>query len=202
MNPIRISVTDLDALAYYHQSDDMDLDTIKRRLRKKEPPTPQLLSGRGFHLALEQAATGDELGVIERDGYTFDFTKLDAELSLPPVREKFITGHLHVSGMDVELRGKIDGDDGLTVYDHKATGQFDPDSYTDSYQWRAYLFMTGRQRFQHNVFTRKIKGDTVQVTGLHTLVNYAYPGMDQDLYQGVRDYLLFAMQHLPEKFSG
>lgn len=198
---VRISVTDLDQVAYFRQSETMEVDELVRRLRREEPPTDALLSGRGFHLMLERAMEGDSISVFEADGYRFDLTGLDAELSLPPVREMFVSKKLVVDGIEVELRGKVDGDDGLTVYDHKAASRFDAEKYAQDYQWRAYLLMTGRKRFQHNVFVRKIKGQTIEVKELHPVVNYAYQGMEDDVIEGIRDYLAIAREHMPEKFN-
>lgn len=198
---VRISVTDLDQVAYWRQSEAMEVDELVRRLRREEPPTDALLSGRGFHRILELAGEGDSLEVVEADGYRFDFSALDAEISLPPVREMFISKRLVVDGIEVELRGKTDGDDGLTVYDHKAASRFDAEKYAADFQWRAYLFMTGRWRFQHNVFVRKIKGKDVVIKEFHPVVNYAYQGMERDVIEGIRDYLAVAKSYLPEKFN-
>jgi len=198
---VRISVTDLDQVAWFMGDDSMDVATLVRRLRRQEEPTDALLSGRAFHEVLERARSGEEIDTIERDGWTLDFTALDTELSLPPVREKFVSHRLTVDGTDVELRGKIDGDDGITVYDHKAASRFDAEKYAGDYQWRAYLLMTGRMRFQHNVFVRQIKDGVIRVREFHPVANYAYPGMEKDVIDGIREYLRIAREYLPEKME-
>lgn len=198
---LKLSVTDLDQVAYFMNTDSMDVSELIRRLRREEPPTDALLSGRSFHKVLERAQAGEDITIAEQDGYVFDFSQLDAELSLPPIREKFVSKTLVVDGVTVELRGKIDGDDGITVFDHKAASRFDAEKYAGDYQWRAYLMMTNRERFQHNVFVRKFDGNTVTIRELHPVVNYAYQGMERDVRDGISEYLRIAREYLPEKME-
>ena len=199
MKRIKVRVTDLDSVAYYKQSD-LTLEDLLRRLRREEEPSDQLLSGRAFHSVLEHASVGDELGVVEQDGWTIDFRLLESSIALPPIREQSLSRTFVVDGVEVELRGKVDGFDGVTVIDYKGASRFQPTVYIDNYQWKAYLLMTGASRFTHYVFVRKIDGRTVVMRELHRLTNYAYNGMEEAVIGSIRDYLAIAREHLPEQF--
>lgn len=38
------------------------------------------------------------------------------------------------------------------VIDHKLTSRYDPERYFNSWQWRAYLTITGKDKFRYQVF--------------------------------------------------
>lgn len=199
MSALRVSVTDVDSYRYYCGSD-KPLDELLAELRREAQPTPAMESGRAFHKMLEHAAEGEEISEFEADGYTFEFA-CDAELSLPPVRELKGEATIDVDGVDVTLVGKVDGIDGMRLWDHKPTTQFDVDKWADAFQWRAYLWMFACNRLTYNVFVRSIKGSHVRVREVHTLDFYRYPDMEWDMRSALRDFVAFARTHLPERFT-
>lgn len=198
---MRISVSDVDQYLYYRGDEDMELDAILRRLRREEPPTPAMAMGTAFHSILEDATDGDEFEEVERDGFRFVFG-MDAEMSLPPVRECKGEHPVMVDGIPVTLVGKVDGIDGMRIWDHKLTGRFDAEKFADAMQWRMYLWMFGAWQFTYNVFVRYEQPDgTILVKDLHSFDFYRYPGMEDDIMRELREYVAFVREHLPEKVA-
>lgn len=192
---MRVSVSSIDTYIYYRDSEDAELDELLRRLRGEEPPTPEMAMGTALHGILEDATAGMELDDVERDGFRFVFD-LDSELALPPVRECKGEMELDVDGTPVTLVGKVDGLDGVRVWDHKLTGRFDAERFANNTQWKLYLWMFGGRKFTYNVFTRYEKDDYVLIREFHPLNFYAYPGMEDDNMRALREYVAFATEHL------
>jgi len=198
---IRISVSDVDQYRYYRASEDMELDALLRRLRREEPPTPAMAMGTALHSILEDAKDGDELSIVERDGFVFHFA-FDSTVELPPIRECKGEMHLTVDGIPVTLVGKVDCLDGQRIWDHKLSGTFDAEKYADSMQWRMYLMMFRAWRFTYNVFVHYEQPDgTILVKDLHSFDFYRYPGMEDDIMRELREYVAFVREHLPEKVA-
>lgn len=198
---MRISVSDIDSYIYFRNSEEMELDAILRRLRREEEPTREMAMGTAFHAILEDASAGQEFSVLERDGFRFVFD-VDAELALPPVRECKGEMPIMVDGTPVTLVGKVDGIDGMRIWDHKLTGRFDAERYAENMQWRMYLWMFGAWQFTYNVFTRYEQPDgTILVREFHSFDFYAYPGMEADIMRELREYVAFVREHLPEKVA-
>lgn len=197
---LRISVTDLDQLAYYRQSDTMTLDELLDRLLRRTPPSPAMRAGSAFHSVLERAQAGDVLDDLEQDGFRFRFA-CEADLALPPVRELKAVRPMYVDGHEVALVGKVDAISAGRVWDHKLTGRCDMDRYADSIQWRAYLHMFSCQRFTYNVFTHRTEGDVVIITGVETFDFWWYPQLANDVREAVADFVAFAKQHMPHRLA-
>lgn len=196
---MRISVTTVDSYNYYRNSE-KSLSEFLAELRKEAPVTPEMESGRAFHSMLEHAAEGDEVDSFEADGYTFEFA-CNADLALPAIRELKGEAELTVDGEPITLVGKVDAVDGLRVWDHKPTTRFDVEKWTDAFQWRAYLWMFGCNRFTYNVFVRSVKNGHVKIREVHELDFYRYPGMEQDIRANLHEFVAFARQHLPERLE-
>lgn len=190
---MRISVSDVDQYLYYMRDEDMTLDELLRRLRRETPKTESMLAGTAFHRFLETAALGEVADFIS-DGFRFRLD-LDAEVSLPRIRE--LKGIRHYGPVD--LVGVVDAIHGSTVYDHKLSGRFDPERYTDAFQWRAYIAMFKADKFVYNVFTAKKDGDAWAITALDTLPLYRYDGLERDVERTLNEFVQFANQHLPER---
>ena len=139
---IRLSVSDLETYRYWKANEEADVPTLISRLRHEDPPTPAMEAGRAFASLFEGSTVGD-LAVKEVNGWTFDFTALDAEMAVPAVRELKAEVPFETPSGPVTLVGKVDGLDGTTVHDQKLTERWDAERYIDSLQWRAYLVMFG-----------------------------------------------------------
>lgn len=146
--------------------------------------TAKMAAGTAVHRALELAEDGD-LSADEQFGWKITFA-LDAELALPPLRE--IPMCREHNG--TTLFGRVDSITGATVRDIKTTAQVDADRYAESYQWRAYLWMSGRDRFVYDVLKVKIDEDaqTVSVVDYVPLVFARYPGLDRDVEMLLDEY--------------
>jgi hypothetical protein len=195
---IRLSVTDLDSMLYWRESEDMDFEALLTRLRGQEPPGPNMLAGRAFHKLLENASEGGEWFAAEQDGIRFDFA-IDEEIALPTIRELKAEYLFQTPSGPVTLVGKVDGLQGITVHDYKLTERFDAERYADSYQWRSYLLMFGAERFVYDVFVCRYDSARVYVFDYHRLPVCAYPGMAEDVYREVCALAEIVAKHVPQK---
>ena len=197
---LRVSVTDLDQLRWYRNSEDMELGTLLRRLRREEPPSEAMAAGKAFHSILEHAGEC-ELSSVEQDGFVFQFD-MDGEIDLSPIRELKAERVYTVGGMDVELVGVVDGITGTMVEDHKLTARFNVETYTDSLQWRCYLDMFDAASFRYNIFEARQDRDGIYVVyGYHFMTFYRYPGLRDDVERAVADFAQFAAEYLPERLA-
>jgi hypothetical protein len=192
-----VSVSDLESFRRYSVDEDFPLEVLLRQLRRLDEPNEKMRAGTALHSILENACELDVFTRIEQDGFTFRFD-CDGELPLPTVRELRGQRAYQANGAHVILKGRVDDLDGMTVEDHKFTGQFDAQGYGDSLQWRAYLSIFGATRFIYNVFV----GDKEERTGewvvkdFHRLPLYRYPEMESDLVRWIGRYVDFARTHL------
>lgn len=204
MNAIRVSVTDIDALRFYLHPPvpemEIELEALLRRLRREEPPTPAMLAGTAFHTALETIEDGDHDGFVVGD-YTFSFN-LDASIDLPIIRETKGELDVIVGDCRATLVGKVDGVYGKRVDDHKLTERFDAEKYLDSFQWKAYLHIFDADEFRWNIF-EAVEGapKNYVIRNFHPLKIHRYPGMAEDVERELREFVLFARDHLPERFQ-
>lgn len=197
---MRVSVTDIEQFRYYRDAEEMDLQTLLKRLRREEAPSEAMALGSAFHAFLERAVDGEH-AKVEIDGYTFSF-RGELAVALPSVREVRAIRTMQFDGDSVTVSGIVDAINATTVYDHKLTSQWDAEKYADSYQWRIYLWTLAKSRFVYNVFTRgDLKGSEVEIRACDILPLYSYPQMDADVERLIRDYLHFARSHMPEKFE-
>lgn len=197
---LRLSVSALDTLAYYEQSEDKTLAKVLQDLRGESPRTESMLAGTALHKFLENS--GDAIVTeFEQDGYTFRFD-CDDEISLAPVRELKGWKDYVVDGVNVRIVGKVDGIHGIRVDDHKFTSRWDAEKFTNSTQWRCYLDIFNARQFRYNVFVgRKNKDGIYVIREFHQLPLYRYPGMEQDVVRAIEHFVGFAREHLPEKFT-
>jgi hypothetical protein len=200
MSNIRISVSDLEAIRYWENSEDADLDKLLTDLRHEGAPNKFMLAGRAWAECMEHSTDGGH-ATLERLGYTFHFD-VDCALTLPPVREAKLTAVIETPSGTVTLVGKCDGYDGTTVYDQKLTEKPDPEKYTDSLQWRVYLMMFKARRFQYDVFECKRYSDEdrdITIVGYHPFTCYAYEGMERDVHNAVIRAAEIIKTYLPER---
>lgn len=200
MLSIRISATDIDQLLYYREADEMELADLIARLKHLMPSSEAMEAGTALHAALETAEPGDHPG-LSHDGFTFSF-ECDADLDLPPIREMKATREYLVDDVVVTLVGKVDAVHGKTIHDHKFTAKFDADRYLGSFQWRSYLEIFGADTFRWNIFeAHESAPKNYLIRNLHKLTMHRYPGMAETVERDIREFVVFARDHLPERFS-
>lgn len=200
MQALRVSATDIDALRRFYDEEDADLADLVRQLRHLMPSTEAMEAGTALHAALEHAPAGDHKG-FERDGFLFSFDT-DAEIDLPAIREMKATRDYLVDDVVVTLVGKVDCLHGKRIDDHKFTARFDADRYMDSYQWRVYLEVFGADLFRWNIFEAlESTPKHYLIRNVHKLEMHRYPGIAEDVERAVRAFVVFARDHLPERFQ-
>lgn len=171
-------------------------------MRRESEATEPMKAGSAFHALLERATEGEVYDLdgegVACEGFRFFFGQ-DIDLALPPVREELIERIYPTSSGPVLLRGKLDGRKGLEVTDYKlTTGQFDAERYAGSWQWKAYLDMTGAKRFRYVVFTSKLHGRRVFVNDAHPMTLWSYPEIGEQVRTQVDELASFVREHLPE----
>ena len=193
---IRLSVSDLETYRYWKANEEADVPTLISRLRHEDPPTPAMEAGRAFASLFEGSTVGD-LDVKEVNGWTFDFTALDAEMAVPAVRELKAEVPFETPSGPVTLVGKVDGLDGTTVHDQKLTERWDAERYIDSLQWRAYLVMFGASEFVYDVFSARYAGRYVNVSAYDRVAFYSYPNIRRDVERAVAELAGVVAQFVP-----
>jgi hypothetical protein len=202
MQTLRVSATDIDALAYFLGNEDAELADLLAQLRRQTSPTTAMLAGTALHKALELSEPGNH-GELSADGYTFEF-KTDAEVEIPEIRELKATRDYEIDGCLVTLVGKVDAIYGKRIDDHKFTSRYDAERFLGSMQWRVYLDVFGADEFRWNVFEgRPIPDDPTWyvINNVHRLTMHRYPGMEGDVVRALARFVEFARIHLPEKFG-
>lgn len=200
MQTLRVSATDIDTLRRFYDEEDADLADLIRQLRHLMPSTEAMEAGTALHKALELAEPGDYKG-FECDGFTFSF-ETEAEVDLPAIREMKATREYLFDDVHVTLVGKVDAINGKSVVDHKLTAKFDADRYLDSYQWKIYLEVFGADHFRWNIFEAMESAPrNYLIRNVHKLDMHRYPTIGEDVERQVRAFVLFARDHLPERFQ-
>lgn len=200
---LRTSPSDLEAVRFYHQVDDPDLDRLLSRLLRLEPPNEDMEAGSAFHTCVEQLPViGGRVPMMSANGYTFEFAPDVELLYLPPLREVKAEKVYMVDDVEVTVACVTDAMDATTVYDHKLSKKCDPEKYyLSSMQWRVYLDVFDCQRFVYNVFVCSGTGMKRKIRELNRISMYAYPEMEQDIRMAIREYINICREHLPEKIT-
>lgn len=197
---IRISATNLEAVRRWKDDPDRELADLLAYLRREVPPTEAMRAGTAFHRVLELSQDGDSLGVVEMDGFTFDF-QLEGEIAIPALREVKLEKHVCLRSVPVTLVGVVDAMEAMRIYDHKLTGRIDAENYTDSLQWRCYLDWFGADVFTYNLFEQY---QPVAEPGRYVIKSFApinfcrYPGMKADVEDAVLEYIDFVRTYAQE----
>ncbi len=202
MEALRVFASDLDTYRYCMAHEEADLSALLAQLRREMSPTPAMMAGTALHKALEDSvdATYESLSA---DGYTFELD-FSATLDIPDIREIKATRDYEINGCIVTLVGKVDAVYGNRVDDHKLTGRYDAERFVGSYQWRVYLDIFDADEFRWNVFEGRpsSKDDKhYRISALHPLTMHRHPGMTDDIFRALDQYVDFARIHLPEKFE-
>lgn len=150
-------------------------DFIRRMTTFEE--SPAMAAGTAVHGVIENAGFG-EVADGPSKGWHVKFD-LDAELPMPVFREIA----MQRTHKGITLFGRVDAMDANTIHDTKTTANVDVDRYLDSYQWRAYLWMSGRRSFVYDILKVKVEDDikVVTVTEYLPLKVSAYPNMARDV---------------------
>lgn len=188
---LRLRVTELEAFRVWRKDEELDAGWLFTRLLGQEPPSDAMQAGTAFHSALECAGEGD-LTTLAYGKYRFDFA-CDSIVPISTVKELEIEKQYG----DLLVTGHVDGLIGKEVVDYKTTGQFDPDRYMNSYQWRYYLDILEADRFRWEIFVISEFGQPFcySVRQHHTLIQARYPGLHEDCERLAREYVDFAAQH-------
>ena len=217
-----MSVGDLESLRYWKAQEDAPIEDLLSRLKREAPTTLQMEAGKALAKLFENAKPG-ELSSAEVDGWSFDFSRLDAELPLAPVRELKGEMLFDTPNGQVLLVGVTDGMNGKHLRDQKLTERWDAEKYTESLQWRAYLLMFQAHAFTYDVFvgkydlddervSRGFPGDDaygppipaarwVQVYDYHPVTFYTYPDIRRDVARAVCELAEIVATHIPERVS-
>lgn len=195
---MKLHVTDLDAMIWFNRLESMTAEDLQQRLLREAEPNEKMLMGTAFHAVLEDPPA--EINTIEKNGFTFRID-CDSEITIPPVREIRANNHYMINGIDVCLTGGCDGIDGRKVIDHKLTFNPNPDTYFESFQWRAYLDIFSADVFEYYLYHATEKKGEVVIKDISTLKMYRYPDMVHDLRQGIADLVEFIRENMPN-FGG
>jgi hypothetical protein len=153
MKAMRVTVTNLETFRLFHTEDWMDFDHLMASITGNEAFDPfTSMLGEHFHEALRLLGTGEH-DRLQHGRFIFDLSRVDAEITLLPLRELRASKKYTVGDHVIDVRGRVDGTDGVAVEDHKLKfGTFDAERYADSVQWKMYLDMIGGRVFRYNVF--------------------------------------------------
>lgn len=140
--------------------------------------SPKMAAGTAVHAVIEVAGFGELPAHADKNGWHIHFD-LDAVLPMPAAREI----PLQREHKGITLFGRCDAMDANTVHDTKTTSAIDLDRYLESYQWRSYLWMSGRHSFVYDILKVKVEEDTKVVTVQEyvPLKVSAYPGLARDV---------------------
>lgn len=182
---IRLSVTMLDTFVSGMADPDMTEYALAERLFGKFEPSAAMRAGTAFHYCLEHSQDADDLQLLLTSGNDrFVFVlpdSIDGTVELGKTRERKRVWRILP---DVDLVGKIDAETDFHVIDHKLTGRFDAERYMDSWQWRAYLAMTGKPMFAYQIFEHGGIGEPDD-QGNTVIEIKRYHRLEQSRYQGV-----------------
>lgn len=192
---MKFHVTDLDQMIWYRKIESMTKEDLVGRLLRTEPANDQMKMGTAWHDILENPPS-DSLSEAESGGFTFK-VECDGEIILPQIREIRAEKTYTIGNDKVTLAGKCDGITGNKVTDHKLTFRPNPETYFDSYQWRAYLDIFNADVFEYIIYHGAKKKPGVVIKDVSTLTMYRYPGMVKDLESGIRELVQFAKEYLP-----
>ena len=194
MKTATFHVTDLDAYLWFNRIEGMAVEEMRDRLLRKSSPNEQMKAGTAWHAVLEDPP--DEIDAIEKNGFRF-VVECDAEIEVPQVREIRACKEYEVDGVRVKLTGGCDGISGNIVDDHKLTFNPNPENYMTSYQWRSYLDIYNADIFRYRIYHGSMNGNEVTIRDVSTMKMFRYPGMVDDVIDGIRNLLGFVKEYVP-----
>lgn len=198
-------VSNVEAFRQWEGDEDAEMADLLDKLLGQFQPSPAMIAGTAFHLALE-LATGDSER-LEALGHVFTFAG-DFAVELSPIRELRASKCYMVDGLPIYITGQVDQLDGKRIDDHKTTGRFDPERYLTGYQWRLYLDIFGADVFRWNVFEiQQVESITptegfelppreYEVFAQHRLEQCRYPALGADCQALVERFARFVREHI------
>lgn len=179
----------LDEFRYYLAGEHFDgseytsADFIKRMTEKHE--SPQMAAGTAVHKVIEDAAFGDIPEHVDCQGWRIHFD-LNANMGLPTIRET----ELFREHNGIPLFGRVDAMDAFSVHDIKTTANIDIDRYMDSYQWKSYLWMSGRRWFVYDILRVKLDEEAKLCSVLEYMpvTQSWYPALDHHVQELLVDF--------------
>lgn len=184
MRLIRLSVTDIDAFLSWREREEEGVDVLRRRLLRLDPPSPQMEMGTAFHGVLqslrEDPPSGSGVSLFCDDRWTFAF-ECDVELPAGHMNEVPFRKEYEISGYRVLLRGRVDALYDGCVVDYKLVSRIDIDRFVRSFQWRAYLDMSGAWRFRWEIFRQVERDGVVRIVEHRRLEQHAHPRLRDDV---------------------
>jgi hypothetical protein len=190
-----MSVSHLQAYQRYRDTDWMSLEECIAQIRGESAPSPAMEAGRALHAALEHSPYDVEHTCLQWDGYKF-FIQCDIDLAIPDVRE--LKGEIEIETVagPVTFVGVVDSIDS-SICDYKLTGSWDAERLTDSWQWRCYLWMFNRSRFDYKVFVgEEIKPMEWAIRDYHELSVYRYVGMEDEIRREIEECAGFIQKYV------
>lgn len=197
---IRISATQLESYRRWLLNDESTITDMVDYLLRRTPPTEAMLAGSAFHKVLENAKYNDELILVEQDGFKFDLSALDCEISLPEAKEFKLEKQAIINGEQVTFVGVVDAIQVNEIFDHKLTSRADAENYIDSMQWRCYLDWFDCDKFTYNLFQsyKPANQDLYQIKSFLPISFYRYDSMRQDIHDIALSFIEFVKIHVPE----
>lgn len=197
---IRISATNLESFRRWLLNEESTIEEMIAYLKRETPPNEAMLAGSAFHKVLENAQYGDELNIIEQDGFTFDLTSFESEIALPAIREFKIEKPAIIADEPVTFVGVVDALSINEVFDHKLTSNPNAENYLDSMQWRCYLDWFNVDKFTYNFFHsyKPANKDIYQIKGVLQVSFYRYAEIKRDIENISIQFVNFVKGHIPE----
>lgn len=197
---IRVSATQLESYRRWMINDESTIGDMINYLLRRTPPTEAMLVGSAFHKVLENAKYNDELTLVEQDGFKFDLSALDCEISLPETKEFKLEKQTIINGEQVTFVGVVDAIQVNEIFDHKLTSKPDVENYIDSMQWRCYLDWFDCDKFTYNLFQsyKPDNQDIYQIKSFLPISFYSYDSMRRDIHDIASSFIEFVKTHVPE----
>lgn len=166
-------------------------------LLRLTPVTHHLTMGTALHKLFELSPYGTLPEYITVDGVHIScHPDFDATIYCPTQREVPVEGLIN----GLLIKGTCDAKDSHAVYDWKTTKSFSIETYTLSWQWRVYLYLTGLNKFVYNVFTanKNEASNSIELKKLDVVTCYRYPDMNMDVENIVNEYWHCLLRLEPE----
>ena len=166
----RVSPTLIEACRLWRADRIGDEDMMARILRAPRPESERMLVGRDIHEVLEHHGVPEPGEITAASGRVLTFAGADPDHSAAPAQVEVPVSRvlLGVPGMgDVLVTGRIDLLLPDRIVDHKCSSRIaDTDALHQSWQWRAYLWMTGMEWFQFRLWRWRWSGPRVEPRGV------------------------------------